>query len=100
MWRLSQWRNATEVDTPGPHAYIRGMSASTTRIKRRHPRRCGHCVSVDAYRAARIAAELAREEATRGWATEIAEYPTKIITFKDWLIMTAGSGVDYYQEAA
>ena len=54
----------------------------------RHPRHCRHCRSVEAYRAARIAAELRRDEATRGWATELAEYPP-IITFKEWLRQSA-----------
>jgi hypothetical protein len=53
-----------------------------------HPRGCRHCTDVDVYRAARLAAELAREEATRGWATELAQYPP-IITFRDWLIQSA-----------
>jgi hypothetical protein len=76
------------------------MSVTVLRVRRPHPRRCRHCVSVDAYRAARIAAELAREESTRGWATEIAEYGP-IITFKDWLTMTAGQSEEYgYEEAA
>lgn len=76
------------------------MAASVTQIKHRHPRSCQHCVSVDAYRAARIAAELAREEAAGGWATEIADYGP-IITFKRWLIMGAGYGYGYeYEEAA
>jgi hypothetical protein len=77
------------------------MSANVTRIRRPHKRGCRHCVSVDAYRAARIAAELAREEATGGRATELAEYPP-IITFKTWLIMNAGANrYQYaYEEAA
>lgn len=74
------------------------MSVTAIRARRPHPRRCLHCVSVDAYRAARIAAELAREEATGGWATEIAEYGP-IVTFKDWLIMGAGYAHEY-EEAA
>jgi hypothetical protein len=63
------------------------MTTATMAATRRHPRGCQHCVSVDAYRAARVAAELAREETTRGWATELSEYPP-IVTFRDWLIQT------------
>jgi hypothetical protein len=79
------------------------MAVTALRTRRSHRRGCRHCVSVDAYRAARIAAELAREEATGGWATELSEYGP-IITFEQWLIMGAGSGDAYayddYEEAA
>lgn len=81
-------------------AYVRGMRTSAPRP---HRRGCRHCTSVDDYRAARLAAELAREEETRGWATELAEYGP-IVTFKSWLIMGAGYGDSYdydeYEEAA
>jgi hypothetical protein len=51
----------------------------------RHRAGCGcrTCESVRQYRLAREAAELARELATGGYATEMQQYP--IITFKQWL---------------
>lgn len=92
--------SASDVDTPTCVAYVRGMAVTAPRTRRSHRRGCRHCVSVDAYRAARIAAELAREEATGGWATEIAEYGP-IVTYKDWLVMSAGQPQAYdYEEAA
>lgn len=53
----------------------------------RHGRFCSaaHERCVDEYRAARHAAELAREYATIGYRTEMAAYGP-IITFKQWLI--------------
>lgn len=51
-------------------------------------RLCQHRVMVDAYRAARTAAEETREAATRGWATETREYGP-ILDFKTWLKQTA-----------
>lgn len=53
----------------------------------RHPRHCRHCRNVDAYRAARIAAELARENTCSDYPTELAEYGP-VITFKEWLVQT------------
>ena len=47
-------------------------------------RDCQHRQMVQEYRLARHNAELAREEATSGHATEIALYGP-IVTFKDWL---------------
>ena len=52
---------------------------------------CGHYRMVMAYRDARHAAELKREAATAGYRTETADYG-RIITFRDWLIDTAGAG--------
>jgi hypothetical protein len=43
------------------------------------------------YRAAREAAEVQRENATGGYATELREYGP-LITFKDWLEQTRGTG--------
>lgn len=54
---------------------------------------CRHWAFVNDYRVAREAAELQRDAATRGHATEIAEHPP-IITFKDWLQDHAGDGPD------
>jgi hypothetical protein len=43
---------------------------------------------VDAYHAAREAAEQAREHTTRGWRTELREHPP-LLTFRDWLQQTS-----------
>lgn len=51
-------------------------------------RTCLHRQRVEDYQAARIAAEMAREDATRGWATETREYGP-ILDFKTWLKQTA-----------
>lgn len=52
-------------------------------------RGCRHRAMVEEYRLARHAAECAREDATRGYATELSEYQP-IITFKLWLTAVAG----------
>lgn len=51
--------------------------------------RCRRCRLVSEYRAARHAAELARESACAGYAAEEAAYGA-LITFRDWLIASAG----------
>lgn len=53
-------------------------------------RRCLHRQKVQEYRDARAAAEAAREDATGLYEAEVAEYG-RLITFKDWLIATAGA---------
>jgi hypothetical protein len=45
---------------------------------------CGHRQIVEQYRAARHAAELQREQACHGYATEEALHGP-IVTFKTWL---------------
>lgn len=62
----------------------------TNWVAPRHRRGCRHCASVAEYRLARHAAELQREAATCGYATETALYGP-IITFRDWLIGTAAA---------
>lgn len=52
-----------------------------------------HQQCVDNYRAARHAAELAREFATCNYRAELAEYG-RIITFKEWLIGMREFGQD------
>lgn len=49
---------------------------------------CAHKANVSAYRAARAAAEIARDEACKGYATEEAAYGP-IVTFKRWLMGVA-----------
>jgi hypothetical protein len=49
-------------------------------------RACGHREIVEEYRAARINDELQRENETRGFATEMDEYPT-LISFGAYLRM-------------
>lgn len=51
-------------------------------------RTCLHRQLVQEYQAARIAAEMAREDVTRGHRTETEEYGP-ILDFKTWLIQTA-----------
>ena len=54
----------------------------------RHRAGCAHCARVRSmaqdYRLAREAAEVARERATGGYATETREY-APLITYKQWL---------------
>lgn len=55
----------------------------------RHRAGCRHCRSVQDYRLARHAAELAREQVTAGYAVEIGLH-APLITFRDWLVAMAG----------
>lgn len=55
---------------------------------------CVHREMVQAYRLERGRQEVEREEATGGYATEIAEYPP-LITFKDWLVGTGRGSADF-----
>lgn len=50
---------------------------------------CLHRRKVLDYRVARHAAELAREQATGGYAAELAEH-APLLTFRQYLIDTAG----------
>lgn len=49
-------------------------------------RMCGHREIVEEYRAFRINEEMRREDETRGFHTEMEEYPT-LITFGEYLRM-------------
>lgn len=52
-------------------------------------RGCLHRAFVQDYRVERARQEGVREDATGGYATELAEYP-EIVTFKSWLVDHAG----------
>ena len=72
----------------------------THKCRTSHPANCAHCKRVRAlsneYRLAREAAELAREQVTAGYASENADFGA-LVTFKDWLVQTAGASSDDYE---
>lgn len=57
---------------------------------RPHPHACSwqHAQLVEDYRAARLAAEAAREAATNGY---VAEYAGSMLTFRTWLTSSRGA---------
>lgn len=59
--------------------------AVPVRAKRKHSSGCRHCASVTEYHMARESAQVARENQTGGYKTEMKEYGP-IITYKDWLV--------------
>jgi hypothetical protein len=62
----------------------------------RHPH-CtpGHRQLVEDYRAARLADELARDVEVGGTVEEWAVFTSGMITFKRWLISSAGNREEY-----
>lgn len=61
-------------------------------------RSCQHRAMVGDYHVAREASEVAAEQLHRGHATERAE--CDLLTFKEWLISTAGSVAAQQDEEA
>lgn len=64
------------------------------RCRGRHPADCAHCARVRSaareFRLARADAEAQREQATYGYATEMAEFGP-LVTYRDWLQQTVGA---------
>lgn len=54
---------------------------------------CRHYQDVMEYRLARLAQEQERDRATRGYSTELSDYPA-ILTFKDWITQLRGRNED------